>query len=263
MVDNGAFGAVTITKAITINAEGNEAGVLATATNGIIVNAGANDVVILRGLDIDGSPGSGVSPGLNGIRFLAGAALHVEKCLIRNFRGANPNGNGILFAPTGTSELYVNDTSINNNGDLGAATGAGIAVIPTGAGSAKVVITNTRLDNNRFGLRAVSTSSSGSQSITIDRSSVSGNTNNGILILTAATAGVPISAMVNQTVIANNNAGLNVAGNAATLLVGNSVITGNALGVVTSSGGLLQSYKNNMINGNTTDGTPIAQVNFN
>jgi hypothetical protein len=263
VIDNGAFGAVTITKAITINAEYNEAGVLATATNGIVINAGVNDVVILRGLDIDGSPGAGVSPGLNGIRFLAGAALHVERCLIRNFRGVNPNGFGILFAPSGASELFVNDTSINNNGDTAASTGGGIGIIPTGAGSAKVVVTNSRLDNNRFGLRAASTSSTGAQNITLDRSSVSGSTNSAIFIVTAAAAGVPINVMVNQTIVASNATGLNVSGNAATLRVGNSVVTGNAQGVQSASGGVLLSYKNNMIDGNPANGTPIPQVNLN
>src|SRR5213083_3662422 len=42
-LDPGGFGAVTITKAITIACEGVTAGVLAAGTNGIIVNAGAND----------------------------------------------------------------------------------------------------------------------------------------------------------------------------------------------------------------------------
>ncbi len=104
VLDPGGFGAVTITKAITINSEFVEAGVLVSGTNAIIINAGVNDRVVLRGLDIEG-----LGTGLNGIRFLAGASLHVQKCMIRNFRGAAPNGNGISFAPSGTSELFVDD----------------------------------------------------------------------------------------------------------------------------------------------------------
>src|SRR5882757_8205529 len=78
-IDPGGFGGVTITKAMTIDCANTEAGVLVAGTNGVTVNAGVNDVVILRGLDIIGTA---VTPGLNGIRFLAGAALHVEKCTI-------------------------------------------------------------------------------------------------------------------------------------------------------------------------------------
>src|SRR5215207_2790332 len=41
VLDPGGFGAVTITKAITINGEGTLAGVLSAGTNGIVVNDGA------------------------------------------------------------------------------------------------------------------------------------------------------------------------------------------------------------------------------
>src|SRR5688572_27930911 len=47
-LDPGGFGAVTITKSITISCPYTEGGTLA-AGNGITVNAGANDVIILRG----------------------------------------------------------------------------------------------------------------------------------------------------------------------------------------------------------------------
>ena len=84
-LDSGGFGAVTITKSITIYCEGVVAGVIVAGTNGIIINALATDVIVLRGLDIDG-----LGTGLNGIRFLAGGALHVQNCQIRNFREAAP-----------------------------------------------------------------------------------------------------------------------------------------------------------------------------
>src|SRR5664279_823389 len=50
-LDPGGFGAVTITKSITIACEGTgEGGILVAGTNGVTVNAGPNDMVILRGL---------------------------------------------------------------------------------------------------------------------------------------------------------------------------------------------------------------------
>src|SRR5262245_7267595 len=51
VLDPVGFGAVTITKSITIRADHVEAGVLVAGTNGIIVNAGVNDIVVLEGLD--------------------------------------------------------------------------------------------------------------------------------------------------------------------------------------------------------------------
>src|SRR6516165_1494195 len=72
-LDPGGFGAVTITKAITIDGGGGQvASILVSGTNGIVVQAGPTDVVTLRNLRIDG-----IGTGLNGIRYLSGAALHV------------------------------------------------------------------------------------------------------------------------------------------------------------------------------------------
>src|SRR5438552_14854333 len=58
VLDPGGFGAVTITKAITIDGGGTFGSVLVSGTNGIIVQAGANDVVILRRLSLQGVLGS-------------------------------------------------------------------------------------------------------------------------------------------------------------------------------------------------------------
>src|SRR5258706_868563 len=85
-LDPGGFGAVTITKSITIDGGGGQvASVLVAGTNGIVVQAGANDVVTLRNIRINGIVGSPSGAGLNGIRFLSGAALHVEHCTIFGF----------------------------------------------------------------------------------------------------------------------------------------------------------------------------------
>src|SRR5438105_8281513 len=70
VLDPGGFGAVTITKSITISAEYVEAGVLVSGTNGIVVQAGTTDIVTLRGLDIEG-----LGTSLTGIKFNSGGAL--------------------------------------------------------------------------------------------------------------------------------------------------------------------------------------------
>src|SRR5215470_2913793 len=54
VLDPGGFGAVTITKPITISSDGPTAGVLVSGTNGIVVSLGTPGTVNLRGLDIDG-----------------------------------------------------------------------------------------------------------------------------------------------------------------------------------------------------------------
>src|SRR5678816_3633464 len=87
-IDPGGYGAVTITKSITISCKHVEGSALSSSTTSITINGAAIDVV-LRGLDIDGSPPT--SPGLNGIRFAQGASLVVEDCVIRRFNAAAPN----------------------------------------------------------------------------------------------------------------------------------------------------------------------------
>ena len=52
-LDPGGFGALTITKAITVNGDGTLAGILNAGVSGIIVNAGVNDVVYIRNLSIN------------------------------------------------------------------------------------------------------------------------------------------------------------------------------------------------------------------
>src|SRR5512142_2165430 len=54
VIDPGGYGAVTITKSITIDGGGVLASVLVAGTLGINVNAGYTDVVILKGLQIVG-----------------------------------------------------------------------------------------------------------------------------------------------------------------------------------------------------------------
>src|SRR5258708_27615578 len=81
-LDPGGFGALTITKAITIDGGGGQvASVLVVGTNGIVIAAGANDTVTLRNLRLNGIKGS-ANGGLNGIHFVSGAALHIEDCAI-------------------------------------------------------------------------------------------------------------------------------------------------------------------------------------
>lgn len=57
-LDSGGFGAVTITKSITLDGTGTQASLLAVGTNGVNINSAAADVV-LRNVDITGTFPSG------------------------------------------------------------------------------------------------------------------------------------------------------------------------------------------------------------
>ena len=108
-LDPGGFGAVTITKELTINCDGTLGSVLVSGTNGIIVSAGPSDVVILRNIEVNG-----LGTGINGIRFLAGKALIVDNCLVYGF-----TTNGIDVALGASASVTVNKTSIYNLGGAG------------------------------------------------------------------------------------------------------------------------------------------------
>src|SRR6202008_1983048 len=58
VLDPGGFGAVTITKGITLNGTGTLAGILSAGVTGVIVNvstAAPNDTVIIRDISINGA----------------------------------------------------------------------------------------------------------------------------------------------------------------------------------------------------------------
>ena len=261
VLDPGGYGAVTITKSISIiNDYSGEAGILASGTNGVTVNAGSSGVVILRGLVIDGAPPT--SPGLNGIRFLSGASLHVEKCLIKNFvQTSAGNGHGIMFAPSsGVSELYVANSTFINNGDAaGAGDGGGIFAQPSGSGAALVSINRVELQNNRTGIRANNMASTGSIVVSVKDTNVSGSTNSGISTVTNTGAGVPAATIiVSNSLVVGNGTALVANGSGAVLRIGSSLLTGNLVTVSALNGGTLTSYKNNEVDGNGNNNTPIA-----
>src|SRR5712691_7886848 len=67
VLNSANYGPVVINKAVTITSEGAVGGLLATSGVGITIGAGANDVINLRGLDIDGG-----NIGSVGIQFSSG-----------------------------------------------------------------------------------------------------------------------------------------------------------------------------------------------
>ncbi|HEY0627289.1 MAG TPA: hypothetical protein VGD10_11220 [Allosphingosinicella sp.] len=245
-LDPGGFGAVTITKSMTINCLYTEGGALAGG-NGILVNAAATDVVYLRGLDI-----FGVSPPANGVRFIAGGALHIEESVIRRFNAANSFG--ISFQPSGSSKLYVRRTTIAENGS--GATGGGILIQPTGAsGSARVLIEEANILNNaNFGISVNTTGNTGgSTQISITDTQVAGSGTGVSVDSPAGTTG--ITATVTATLIFNNTTGIAVNGGTTQVAVSNSTLQANLNEFSQTSGGVLQSFGDNRRVGNNVPGT--------
>lgn len=257
-LDPGGFGAVTVVKAITLADEGvGEGGILVAGTNGITVNCSTdpNCVVVVRGLQIDGGPIG--SNSLNGIRFIAGRALIVQNCAIRNFTGGSPNGYGISFQPSsGTAEsLVVDNTTIqaNGTGGVGAGTGGGILIQPqSGTATVNASIDNSVITTNNAGVRADGTLGGTAINVAITRSEITNNVNGGVTSINVNAAGaVPVTTSIDHSQVSGNNVGINANGfSNAVLRIGNSQLFENTTGFKQNGAAVLTSFGNNNISDN-------------
>jgi hypothetical protein len=249
-IDPGGFGAVTITKAITIDCTNTKAGVLAAGTNGININAAAADAVTIRGVDIEGGPGSG----LVGINYLAGGTVHVERCRIYSFRSGNAAGIRFSVPSGAVAELAVSDTTIVDSGN--SSTSGGIIAIATGTANAKVSLNRVQLFNNATGLRVDGSGLTGGGvlSVAMRDSAVSGSSNVGIQVTAGATI---VQTLLDNVMSTGNATGLLSSGPGARALITRTTLFGNTTGLDRQNGGDVTSYLDNHINNNfTTNGTP-------
>jgi hypothetical protein len=234
VLDPGSFGAVTITKSITIDGSGGSiAGITASGTQGIVINS-ATAVVHLRHLQIEG-PGTGTpSPvGLNGVNVVAAAQVHIEKCVIANFSLAAVNYNAAA------GFLFVSDTTIQNN------TANGIVVT-----HGRATIENLHANANGTGVLV-----NGNAIATVRNSYFGGN---GVGVQASANASAV--ANVHNSVITNNTFGITAA-NAATVRVSNSMIASNSNTGLSNDGvSFIVSLQGNDLVGNVFQGTFTSTV---
>jgi hypothetical protein len=224
VLDPGGYGPVTITKPLTIDGKGFVSSVLASGSPGVIINMPSGSLtgkVTLKNLTINGA-GSGT----NGVRVLSAGAVRIEDVKIFGFGTA-----GISYEPSGnTGSLIVQDSSIHD------VTGVGVFLQPQAGGRARARIRNVSLDDNNDGLRA--DAAQGRVSVNMSRSSVfdSGQIGGtGIAIAAGGAAG-------------------------ATVRLSENDISGNLLGLSTTSGGSILSFGDNAITGNTVDGVPTGTM---
>jgi hypothetical protein len=233
-LDPGGFGAVTITKSITINGGGGGQGygsILAALTNGIIVNitdaADTRKTVRLNWLDINGA-----SSGLNGIRWLAGSNLYIENTNIDGFTG---NGVDVAQGASGAAKLYLRNVSIRN------CVADGVKINSAGT----VVIAS--FDN-------VSSSGCGNG---VNMAAHSRLTARNCTFATNTTAGINHTAADSESTLFHCSVSNNPTGVAATngiSRISDNLIYGNSNGIT----GNVKSWGNNYIDGNTNNGTPVA-----
>lgn len=123
VLDPGGFGAVTITKSITIDGGGIIGSILSSGTNGFVVNA-PNALVTIRNFSINGT---GTTSGPNGIRVIAVKKLIVENCALSNF-----SGKGIDVNTTAGADIAISNVTIHNAVDGISIVGPGSSTGTTG-----------------------------------------------------------------------------------------------------------------------------------
>lgn len=230
-LDTGSFGPVTITKAITIDGGGQVASVLADGVNGIVVSAGANDKVILRNLRING-----ISTGLNGIRFLSGSQLIVDKCEIFGF-----TQNGVDIAQSASAQSWVTNTNIEFIGGVGIRATTTAGVVTVGIDKVHVELMNKGVE------------SANHSRVTVNDSF----TQSGATIGMQADGDAII--VINASVIDLNGSGVQTGPGGGTAFVSNSEISFNSTGF-NQNAGTINTFGNNRLIANSSDGTVNAPI---
>jgi hypothetical protein len=242
VLDPAGYGAVTITKAISIQGHGFSGITVASGANGITINAGASDKISLRGLLLDG-----VGTGSIGIFFTGGSSLEIQESVIRNFSQV-----GIFFEPNASSNLSLSDTLISDNKE------EGILIRPLGSGAVNGILDRVQVINNGAGISAENFST-GSLNVTISDSAVVESAIGLGIACDAFSGGGPSACVVRNSTSAYNLYGLTT--NNATLWVTRSTITGNSLGFGPNfNGGSTISFGDNSVVGNGTDGAPTSTI---
>lgn len=235
VLTSGNFGPLTITKAISIVADGVEA-VINTALPSnpnpaaIAINVGATAIVSLRGLTIDmrGTSNEAIS-------FLSGKALHLQNSVIRKTLL------GIRFVPaSGTSELHIADSAFEEATN-------GVFIRTTGSVAITAAFDRVRVENGAQ--NGIILNSDGlAITATLRNSVVAGNGATGVTA--GATGSGAVDLAIERTALVNNNDGID-AFSGATIRLGHSTLTGNVAAIGANP---VFSYGTNRIDGNGTDG---------
>ena len=248
-LDPGGYGAITITKSITIDCHAEFASILFSGTNGINIPfnsfaaADARKTVRLRSLSLNG-----LTTGLIGIRITGGSVIGGGVVIIEDsiIDGVFAGGAaGALDERTAGGELYISNTTVRNTGVFGIAINPGVAGQRIDAAFDNVRVQNSSnigilIGNNG---RAM-----------INRAVVTGNTQIGIGVTGILSAA---EANISNSVVSNNGLGVGNLNGTVTIRLSNNDISFNT----TASSGATQSNVNNRVQGNGSVGsasTPIG-----
>jgi hypothetical protein len=218
VLDPGGYGAVTITKSMTIDGGGGQvASAVVAGTNGIVVAAQPTDVVILRNIRLNGLLGNGSNSGNAGqsaVVFQSGQRLEIRNVDIFGFNVA-----AVRVALGATGAVLLDNCTLTNNGTNGA---NGYVMASTTSGTAVVSISNCTFQGST-GFAGNGVLAGNGASVTISNSLFQSFTNGG------QTTGTGTIFADTSLFVANIN-GLNAGGGVINITNNSFVANGTALG---------------------------------
>jgi hypothetical protein len=217
-VDSGNYTSFTVSKSLTVKANGGVAAVTPFMI-GVTVSAGANDIVILSGLEINAFSNNGTI----GIRIVSAKEVHIIGCHI--FGGSQA---GIRDERTAAgSILVVRDTNIHDTGNIG---------VLLGGPNIRATLDNVHSNANNYGIAMAS-----GTSMNVTRSTFTGNRIAGV----EADSGAQL--LLDGSIVSNNLSVGVIAGRSASVVLNNTSISYNAANGIS---GPTFSYGNNRSFGN-------------
>jgi hypothetical protein len=219
VLDPGGFGALTITKSITVNGGSSLAGVLNASVNGFTINAGATDVVVLKNLTINGS-----GSGLDGIRYVNAGQVIVEDTAI-----IGQTANAIEIATNANANLTVRNSNFEG----------GVTGVKINSTSSPISVSLNKVSIKNFtnGVEAQT------GNVDISDSVVTQNTGTGLLASGGSITGQ------NNMITGNGTAVQSQSGGVAN--IDKSTLSGNAVAVIAQAGSTVRISGNNIFNNQT------------
>ena len=228
-IDTGNYTSFTVSKSITVKAIGAVAAVT-PFTVGITVSAGANDIVILSGLEVNALANNANT----GIRIVSAKEVHIIDCHI--FGGSQA---GIRDERTAVgSVLVVRDSNIHDSG--------GVGILLAGS-NIRATVDNVHSNGNNYGIAMAS-----GTSMNVNRSTFTGNKTWGV----EADSGARL--YIENSVI-SNNISTGVVSVSSVTLNNNSIAYNGGPGI---GGSAAFSYGNNRVTGNGASDAPLAPLSF-
>lgn len=166
-LDAANYSAVTINKSISITGVEGASVIRNTAGNAIAINAGANGVVTLSGLTIDGFNRTASY----GVFLTSAASLTIKNCALRNF--AN---DGISLKSSNGLKFLISHTDLTDNGASGLYVETRIFI-----NSARGVLDHVAANKNFNGIW-LSGATIPFTEVSVDNSNISNNANNGLTV---------------------------------------------------------------------------------